>query len=199
MLPVPRGRPSSEPLPTADEHARPTVPAPPSVTESAVRVKIAHPHDSQDAEAAGASAAPTREPSAVGHRAVIHEQEARLLAAIRDRDRATALLFASTLAYIDPEHEVARRIKRRCLECEETVVARELPHPDAIVRMVISWGEVEGRGLSRRALYLLSLVDRGSTVQAIVEASAMRPLVAYDALDRLLQQGIIAVDERTHP
>ena len=59
--------------------------------------------------------------------------------------------------------------------------------------MLGDWGALVGRTLSRQAIYVLSLVDGRSTIEAIVDASAMPPLVAYEALEGLLSEEIIAL------
>src|SRR5580704_6930178 len=46
---------------------------------------------------------------------VAHVEEA-LLRALLERDVASALLLASTLTYLDPSNEVARRVKSRCAQ-----------------------------------------------------------------------------------
>ena len=70
---------------------------------------------------------------------------------------------------------------------------RELPQLDAIPRRLVDWSALTGRGLSRETTYVLSLVDGVSTVETIIDASAMSPLVAHEVLDDLLRCDLIGV------
>jgi hypothetical protein len=148
------------------DHTRATA-RPPSATQSGVRERVSV----------------ELRPSSTG------ELEARLLAALRQRDTSSALLLASRLVYLEPTHDAARRIKVRCASRKSD--AADFPGALAVPRMVVTWDSLVGQELSAHAAYMLSLVD-GSTVDALVDASALRPLAAYEALDGLRRAGIIA-------
>jgi hypothetical protein len=119
--------------------------------------------------------------------------EQRLLHAILEHDPAAALILASTLAYLDPTHEVARRIKSRCFKQLRSNVTREFPAYDAIPRVSLGWDAITKRHLSRHAAYVLACIDGASTVEVLVDVSALQPLAAYEALDSLISDGIVVL------
>ena len=71
---------------------------------------------------------------------------------------------------------------------------RPSPHPLAVPRRLVDWGALVGRNLSKDAIYILSLVDGSSSVEAIIDASAIAPAVAYEALSGLLSAEIVGLD-----
>ncbi len=120
--------------------------------------------------------------------------EERLLEAMKAHDVAKALTLASVLVYMDPTHAIAQRIKDRCAKLpDHGDRARTLafPRPDAIPRQCVPWSDLRRRTLSRNEAYLLWCVDGRSTVEAIIDASAMPPLVAFETLDSLIREGIV--------
>jgi hypothetical protein len=99
---------------------------------------------------------------------------------------------ASAPLHVDPTNDLARRIKLRCVERLRKRDTLELPVPSSVPRRLVGWGSLEGRGLSREAIYLFSLVDGVSTVESLVDASACSPLAAYEALASLLRLNLVA-------
>jgi hypothetical protein len=120
----------------------------------------------------------------------VRKLEDQLVEALREHDAARALTVASVIVYERPDHEVARRMKTRCAQHLRgaTLV---FPRLDAIPRMRVVWHELGGRNLPRRAIFMLACIDGVSTVEQIVDISAMSPLMAYDTLDLLVQGGIV--------
>ena len=102
-------------------------------------------------------------------------------------------MLASTLAYLAPDHLVARRIKCRCVQQLGKKASPPFPRTDAVPRMTLSWDAIKDRILSREATYVLACVDGGSTVEALVDVSALNPLAAYEALDSLICAGIVGI------
>ena len=123
----------------------------------------------------------------------VAELEVLLVRAMRARNGAAALVLASRLAYVDPEHEVAQRIKSRCTQRIGAQRTREFPRPDAVPRMVVTWHELKQRPLTREAAYLLTCIDGKATVEEIVDTSALPLLVAYEAFDGLVNDGMVAL------
>jgi hypothetical protein len=119
----------------------------------------------------------------------VHEEQ--LVTALRNRDPAQALTAASVLVYKYPGHEVARRIKARCAHQLQRGATRAFPRGDSIPRMVVAWHELGDRPLSRSAAFMLSCIDGVSSVEQLIDVSAMPPLAAYDTLDLLVQDGIV--------
>lgn len=158
---------------------RPTVPAPAPDRNSGIRFR------SQERDIDPPSAP---EPSMRRE-----ELESRLLEALKAHDSGAALLLASALAYMDPTSETARRIKLRCVSRVQGRATRELPQLQAVPKRLVDWASLEDRKLTRQQIYVLSLVDGIATVENVIDASAISPLVAYDALDCLLRDKIIGV------
>jgi hypothetical protein len=120
----------------------------------------------------------------------VRKLEHQLVAALGARNGPQAMLVASTMVYRWPEHAAARRIKDRCAKhLRDTTIV--FPRPDAIPRMRVAWHELAGRNLSRLAAYMLSCIDGSLRVEQVVDISAMSPLIAYETLDALAQEGII--------
>jgi hypothetical protein len=119
--------------------------------------------------------------------------EERLLLALQASNVAAALMLASTIAYLDPTHQAARRIKARCAHQLESAEAPAFPREDAIPRMLLSWDDIREWPLAREAAYVLACVDGASTVATLVDVSALKALVAYEALDWLIGAGIAVV------
>lgn len=120
----------------------------------------------------------------------IQALEEKLIDALRAHDSAQALTVASVLVYECPDHAVARHIKARCA-AQLRGLTRAFPRHDAIPRMRLAWHELEERNLSHRAAFMLSCIDGFSTVEQLMDISAMPPLVAYDTLDILVRDGIV--------
>jgi hypothetical protein len=121
------------------------------------------------------------------------ELEARLLRALEQRKLPEALMVASSLVYLYPAHDVARRLKERCADQMDSKGAPEFAPRHAVPSMRLSWNELRDRTLSREAAYVLSCVDGATTIEALIDMSALQPLAAYEALDALTCEGIVAV------
>ena len=177
--------PAAPPGVASDVHERPTRVPPKGAAVSGMQLRIEKP--------APAVVAPPIE-SAKGappERAVL---EGRLLRAVQASCNGAALMLASSLAYLDPEDEVARRIKARCAELEESPRAREFPRRKAIPRMHLGWNGVKEEMVSCQAAYMLTFIDGQSTVEVLVDASGLPPLTAYEAIDSLIGAGIVVVE-----
>jgi len=177
--------PRAERLPIADKQLsvikvdRPTVPVPAPDRDSGFRFR-----------AAGRLVDPPSTPARDERR---EDLENRLLAALEARDAGSALLLAGALAYVHPTSEIARRIKLRCVNRVQGRATRELPQLQAVPKRLVAWASLEGRKLTRHQIYVLSLVDGVATVENVIDASAISPLAAYDALDCLLRDKIIGL------
>jgi len=120
------------------------------------------------------------------------ELEQRLCHALVTGNGPAALINASALAYTEPEHGVARRIKERSIPPVAAAKStREVPKPDAVPVRILNWSELRGRSLSRDALYLLSCIDGAPTVEWAIDASSLSVRAAYVALDQLLEAGVV--------
>ena len=153
---------------------------------SALRMKVARAASGEDL-----AALTVVRDEAASKPAAIRQAEDRLLAAIRSRDLPNALILASVLVYMDPGNAIARRIKDRCAKQLDSARTRSFPRHDAIPRQRVPWSELSRRTLSRSEAYLLWCIDGRSTVEDIIDASAMPPLVAFETLDALLREGLI--------
>jgi hypothetical protein len=172
-----------EPAPSSDVHTRMTGPPPArDAGASAVRVRLQVPVDVGETVDGPVESAPPPVRSGA-------ELEGRLLRALHEGDASAALMLASTLAYLYPAHPVARRIKARCA----ARVSRAFPPPNAVPRMALAWDAILERTLSHEAAYVLACIDGASNVEAIVDVSALQPLVAYEALDWLIGAGMVAL------
>ena len=107
------------------------------------------------------------------------------------RDLPNALTLASVLVYMDPENAIARRIKDRCAKQLDNARTRSFPRHDAIPRQRVPWSELSRRTLSRSEAFLLYCIDGKTTVEDIIDASAMPPLVAFETLDALIREGLV--------
>jgi hypothetical protein len=161
-----------------DPALSPTLPAPSRDRDSGLHVRAT--------VRPGGPAAAVRDPAS-------RDLERRLFEALHAGEVDSALLLATTLTYLDPTNDLARRIKLRCVERLRKRDTLELPAPSSVPRRLVGWGSLEGRGLSREAIYLFSLVDGVSTVETLVDASACSPLAAYEALGSLVRLNLVAV------
>jgi hypothetical protein len=71
---------------------------------------------------------------------------------------------------------------------------RELPPLDAVPRRLVEWDDLRGRNLSREQAYILALIDGFSTLEAVVDASAISPRAAYEALADLVREEIVGLE-----
>jgi hypothetical protein len=117
--------------------------------------------------------------------------EVNLVRALHEHDAAAALMLANVLVYADPAHDIARRIKERCAQQIATRCTLEFPKPNAVPRMLVPWSEIGSCALSRQEAFVLSCIDGRLTVEHVIDATAMPLLVAYEALEALVQRGIV--------
>jgi hypothetical protein len=127
----------------------------------------------------------------------VRRTEERLLSAIKTSDLPNALTLASVLVYMDPSHAIAQRIKKRCANQMDSARTRAFPRHDAIPRQCIPWSELRRRTLSRSEAFLLWCIDGRSTVEQVIDTSAMSPLVAFETLDDLIREGIVDLSAAT--
>jgi hypothetical protein len=188
-MPAGRRHPEAEAaLPSkAADGARALAASPEGRSISTVQLRAARPMNADGSSDLERDARPEKP-------APVRLAEERLLEAMKAHDVAKALTLASVLVYMDPTHAVAQRIKDRCAKLPDhdgRARTRAFPRPDAIPRQCVPWSDLRRRTLSRNEAYLLWCVDGRSTVEAIVDASAMPPLVAFETLDSLIREGIV--------
>jgi|SRR5580692_7297036 hypothetical protein len=82
-------------------------------------------------------------------------------------------------------HADSERVARR--------PTRELPALDAVPRRLVEWDALREHNLSREKIYILTLVDGCSTLEDVIDASALSPLAAHDALEGLLRAEIVGL------
>jgi hypothetical protein len=166
-------------------HDRTTI-RPPSGPDSMTRLKSV----AREAEESSIATTAERDPRCA-------DLETRLVGAIRGHDVDSTLFLASVLVYVEPDNAIARRIKERCVVLMKRHDTAVFPEADAVPRRVVAWSSLEGKGLSSKALYILSLIDGVATVETIIDCSAIPVLVAYDALEWLVNEGTVALEP--HP
>jgi hypothetical protein len=153
----------------------------------------------EDAWVAPSSAAPpvqapppaepaTSEPAAETMAAL----EARLAAG--DYGRALVLAEAALVAHPD-----SPALARSADMCRDELYKRYLERlgaADHVPRLAVHSGAITGLALDHRAGFLLSCVDGDSTVEEIIDVSAMPRLEAVRVLYELLQEGVIEMTAR---
>jgi len=70
---------------------------------------------------------------------------------------------------------------------------RELARLDAVPHRLLEWDALRGRDLSREKIYILTLIDGCSTLEAVIDASAISPRAAQDALEELVREEIVGL------
>jgi hypothetical protein len=83
----------------------------------------------------------------------------------------------------------ARAGRERTAKCP----TRELPALDTVPHRLVEWETLRERNLSREKVYILTLVDGCSTLEAIIDASAISPQAAHDALEDLVREEIVGL------
>jgi len=123
-------------------------------------------------------------------RAHIEALEERLLAALQARDVAASLMVACSIVYLDPEHSVALRIKRRCAREMQRALARG----EGVPRMALRWSALRERGLSPQAVSVLSCIDGRSSVDEVIGLTGLPPAVARETFAALVRDGIVVTE-----
>ncbi len=122
-------------------------------------------------------------------RGELESLEEKLLHALQARDIPTALMHACALVYLDPTHQAARRIKKRCM--------RELrggrPRTADVPYMRFRWSELRDRELSPEDVCILSCIDGQSQLDDVIANAGMQPADAYDVFAELLSEGIVGM------
>jgi hypothetical protein len=69
----------------------------------------------------------------------------------------------------------------------------ELVPLGTVPHRLVEWDALQGRNLSREKVYILALIDGFSTIEAVIDASAISPRAAYDALEELVREEIVTL------
>jgi hypothetical protein len=120
----------------------------------------------------------------------VERLEARLRLALQARDVPAALLHACAIAYLDPGHKTAKRIKRRCAR----EMRREAARGARVLRMAKRWSDLRDESLSSEELSVLSCIDGKCSLEEVVGLTGLPAAAAHDAVERLMQDGIVSLD-----
>jgi hypothetical protein len=122
-------------------------------------------------------------------RADLETLEENLLVALQGRDIPGALLHACAIVYLDPGHQAALRIKKRCMEEMRRGPAR----PKEVPFMRFRWSELRDRPLSSDAVCLLSCIDGESKIEDVIKTSGIPAAVAHEVFGELLREGLVGM------
>ncbi|MFO0585978.1 MAG: hypothetical protein U0441_00495 [Polyangiaceae bacterium] len=144
---------------------------------------ISPPFDSEDLRRTALRAAPPDKLAAI---------EARIAAG--DYGRALVLAEAALV-----EHPGDSSLNKHAESCRDKMYRRYLERlgaVDHVPRLAVHAGAITGLALDHRAGFLLSCIDGGSTVEEIIDVSAMPRLDAVRILYELVQEGVIEMKTR---
>jgi hypothetical protein len=108
-------------------------------------------------------------------------------------DYAGALTMADLVLASQPHNVLAREFRANCRATLEDVYAFELGPLDRIPGVIRRPAATGNRAVDQRTGFLLSLMDRQSTLGAIIELCGLPRLDALRVLHDLVQQGIVAL------
>jgi hypothetical protein len=109
-------------------------------------------------------------------------------------DYADALTMADLILAAKPDNLLAREFRTNCRAALEDVYTFRLGPLDRLP-MVVTLPETTGtRAVDQRTRFLLSLIDGGSTLEAIVDMCGLPRLDALRVLHDLVLRGIVAFD-----
>jgi hypothetical protein len=168
------------PLHTLEPPSDPAISSVPLPWSDAV---ISPPFDSEDLRRSPPRNAPADKVSAI---------EARIAAG--DYGRALVLAEAAL-----EEHPGDPAVSRHADSCRDMLYKRYLERlgaSDHVPQLAVLKGAITGLSLDHRAGFLLSCVDGGSTVEEIIDVSAMPRLDAVRILYELVQEGVVEMKAR---
>lgn len=129
-----------------------------------------------------------------------HEPPTETIAAIEARlaagDYGRALVLAESALDTYPDHPALTWSANTCRDELYKRYLERLGAADHVPRLAVQSGALTGLSLDHRAGFLLSCVDGGSTVEEIIDVSAMPRLEAVRVLYELLQEGVIEMTSR---
>lgn len=111
-------------------------------------------------------------------------------------DYGRALMLAEAALEAHPGHPALVSSADICRDELYRTYLERLGAADHVPRLAVNGGALTGLALDHRAGFLLSCVDGGSTVEEIIDVSAMPRLEAVRVLYELLQEGIIEMTSR---
>jgi len=126
----------------------------------------------------------------------IAERVAAIEARITAGEFGPALMLAEAAL---EEHPGATAIASRAETCRDVLYKRYLDRlgaSDHVPRIVVQHSAITALALDHRAGFLLSCVDGGSTIEEIIDVSAMPRLDAVRILYELVQEGVIEMASR---
>lgn len=144
-------------------------------------------------EPAHAPAAPSPPPQPAGP---APETMAAIAARLNAGDFGRALVLAEAALDAHPGNADLARSAETCRDELYKRYLERLGAADNVPRLAMKHGAITGLALDHRAGFLLSCVDGGSTVEEIIDVSAMPRLEAVRVLYELLQEGVIEMTAR---
>jgi hypothetical protein len=92
-----------------------------------------------------------------------------------------------------PDNLLARDIRAKCRTTLEDVYALRLGPLDRVPVIVMLPPQRGDRAIDARSGFLLSLIDGSSTLEALLDVSALPRLDALRAVHELVEQGIVSL------
>jgi len=111
-------------------------------------------------------------------------------------DYPAALALAEAIQAKGPHELAAAAFARDCRRMIEAECEQRIGSFSRVPVLAISLSELRRRDLDHRAGFLLSLVDGVSSVEALLDVSAMPRVDALRMLARLVEDGILRVDQK---
>jgi hypothetical protein len=112
-------------------------------------------------------------------------------------DYVAALALADTLVARSPNDSSAKDFAVECRRMLERAYADRLGPLDQVPCVLVPLDELRGRGLDHQAGFLLSRVDGESTLEALLDVSAMPRLAALRVIAELVGDGILSLEGHT--
>lgn len=111
-------------------------------------------------------------------------------------DFTGALNTAETLLEVDPDDRDAKHIAEVCRAKLRAIYIGRLGSLDQVPVLAVAPSEFRWLSLDHRAGFLLSLIDGASTLEDVIDVSAMSQLEALRTLYNLMTQQIITLRKR---
>jgi hypothetical protein len=109
-------------------------------------------------------------------------------------DYVAALAVADMLVARSPNDSQAEDFAIECRRMLERTYSDRLGPLDQVPRLLVPLHELRGRGLDHQAGFLLSRVDGESTLEALLDVSAMPRLAALRVVVELVGHGILSLE-----
>jgi hypothetical protein len=109
------------------------------------------------------------------------------------RDYVGALNLAEGILAFDPEHEEARSVAATCKEKLHQDYLEQLGSLSQVPMLKVSPDELRGLSLDHRAGFLMSMIDGISSLEMILDMSAMPQLEVLRLVADLVKQGVVTL------